>query len=128
MSNEIKNNIYNEYLPHMVSKNDRYLNNDKKTNAETYDEIIFNKSRYLHPVRYNYRNVTMDNGSTIKQKYVKYDDEKTLKSPSLIFTREVYNDKCSIKNYNSIKDYLNMANAFNFLKWQSKLRSNDKYS
>ena len=126
VSNEIKNQRFNEYLPHMISKNDRYFKIRKKSSDDSNDEISLNKSRYLHPFIYNYRNVKINNGNKIKQKYIKYDVEKTLQSPSLIFNRSVYNDKCSIKNYNRVKDYLNMANAINFVKWQSRLRSYEK--
>ena len=64
----------------------------------------------------------MADGKVINQRYIKYDDEKTLKFPSLIFSSNKYNDKCPIKNYNNIKDYLNAPNASEFVKWQSKLR------
>lgn len=123
MSNESRNNRYNEYLPHIIQRNDRYLNNENKTNDNSAMSI---KSRYLHPFKYNYRKVTMDNGSIIKQRYLKYDDEKTLKSPSLLFSSNKYIDKCNIKNYNNVKEYLNIPNAFDFVKWQSKLRSYEK--
>jgi len=121
MSNEIKNKRYNEFLPHIIHRNDRYLQNENKSN-DNYDTMS-KKSRYLHPFKYNYRNVSMDDGNIIKQKYIKYDDEKTLKSPSLLFSSNKYIDKCDIKNFNNVKDYLNMANAFDFVKWQSKLRT-----
>ena len=29
-------------------------------------------------------------------------------------------------SFNNVKDYLNMANAFDFVKWQGKLRSYEK--
>lgn len=120
MSNEIRNKRYNEFLPHIIHRNDRYLKDENKS----YDNNnIINKSRYLHPFKYNYRNVSMDDGKIIKQKYLKYDDEKTLKSPSLLFSSNKYNDKCNIKNYNNVKNYLNMVNACDFVKWQSKLRA-----
>ena len=123
MSNEMRNKRYNEFLPHIISRNDRYLKNE---NNSDNNEMMKMKSRYLHPFKYNYRKVTMDNGNIIKQRYLKYDDEKTLKAPSLLFSSNKYNDKCNIKNFNCVKDYLNMANAFDFVKWQSKLRSYEK--
>lgn len=123
MSNESRNNRYNEYLPHIIQRNDRYLNNENKTNNNSAMSL---KSRYLHPFKYNYRKVTMDNGNVIKQRYLKYDDEITLKSPSLLFSSNKYIDKCNIKNYNNVKEYLNIPNAFDFVKWQSRLRSYEK--
>ena len=124
MSNESRNNRYNEYLPHIIDRNDRYLDNENKLSDK--NSAMSLKSRYLHPFKYNFRKVTMDNGNVIKQRYLKYDDEKTLKSPSLLFSSNKYNDKCNIKNFNSVKEYLNMANAFDFVKWQSKLRTYEK--
>ena len=126
MSNEMRNKRYNEFLPHIITRNDRYLKNENKSsdnNDNNNSDIMSIKSRYLHPFKYNYRKVTMDNGNVIKQRYLKYDDKKTLKSPSLLFSSNKYNDKCNIKNFNNVKEYLNMENAFNFVKWQSKLRS-----
>lgn len=123
ISNEIKNKRYNEFLPHIIPRNDKFLKNEKQPNDENYNEKENNKSRYLHPFKYNYRNVTMDDGNIIKQRYIKYDDEITLKSPSLLFSSNKYNDKCNIKNYNNVKEYLNMANAPDLIKWQTKLRS-----
>ena len=123
MSNEIKNKRYNDFLPHIIHRNDRYLENENKS----YDNNnIIKKSRYLHPFIYKYRNVSMDNGKVIKQKYLKYDDSKTLKSPSLLFSSNKYNDKCNIKNFNNYKDYLNIDHAVDFVKWQSKLRSYER--
>ena len=124
MSKESRNNRYNEYLPHIIQRNDRYLKNENKTNNISAMSI---KSRYLHPFKYNYRKVTMDNGNVIKQRYLKYDDEKTLKSPSLLFSSNKYIDKCNIKNYNNVKEYLNFPNAFDFVKWQSILRSYENH-
>ena len=123
MSNEMKNKRYNEFLPHIIHRNDRYLNDENKSYDHNDNNDIIKKSRYLHPFKYNFRNVSMDNGKIIRQRYLKYDDEKTLKSPSLLFSSNKYNDKCNIKNYNNVKDYLNMANACDFVKWQSKLRT-----
>ena len=123
MSNEMRNNRYNEFLPHIISRNDRYLQNENKSEI---NEKMNMKSRYLHPFKYNYRKVTMDNGNIIKQRYLKFDNEKTLKTPSLLFSSNKFNDKCNIKNFNNVKDYLNMANAFDFVKWQGKLRSYEK--
>ena len=123
MSNEMRNKRYNEFLPHIISRNDRYLQNENKSEK---NEKINMKSRYLHPFKYNYRKVTMDNGNIIKQRYLKFDNEKTLKTPSLLFSSNKFNDKCNIKNFNNVKDYLNMANAFDFVKWQGKLRSYEK--
>ena len=56
----------------------------------------------MHPFSYKHRKVTMADGKVINQRYIKYDDEKTLKFPSLIFSSNKYNDKCPIKNYNNI--------------------------
>ena len=123
MSNEMRNKRYNEFLPHIISRNDRYLQNENKSEK---NEKINMKSRYLHPFKYNYRKVTMDNGNIINQRYLKFDNEKTLKTPSLLFSSNKFNDKCNIKNFNNVKDYLNMANAFDFVKWQGKLRSYEK--
>ena len=123
MSNEMKNKRYNEFLPHIIHRNDRYLNDENKSYDHNDNNDIIKKSRYLHPFKYNFRNVSMDNGKIIRQRYLKYDDEKTLKSPSLLFSSNKYNDKCNIKNYNNVKDYLNMANACDFVKWQSRLRT-----
>ena len=123
MSNEMKNKRYNEFLPHIIHRNDRYLNDENKSYDHNDNNDIIKKSRYLHPFKYNFRKVSMDNGKIIRQRYLKYDDEKTLKSPSLLFSSNKYNDKCNIKNYNNVKNYLNMANACDFVKWQSKLRT-----
>jgi len=119
MSNELRNKRYNEFLPHIVQRNDRYLHNGKEYNNENY----YLKSRYLHPFQYNFRKVTMIDGNVIKQRYLKYDKDKTLKAPSLLFSSSKYTDKCNISNYNNVKQYLNMHNAFDLVKWQNKLRN-----
>ena len=121
MSKEMINKRYNEFLPHIIQQNDRYIKNENKLNDN--NDTMNIKSRYLHPFKYNYRKVTMVDGKVIKQKYLKYDDSKTLKSPSLLFSSNKYNDKCNIKNFNNYKDYLNIDHAVDFVKWQSKLRS-----
>ena len=124
MSNEDRNKKYNEFLPHIIQRNDRYLKNENTFGSN--NDLMNKKSRYLHPFKYNYRKVTMDNGNIVKQRFLKYDDEKTLKYPSLLFSSNKYIDKCNIKNYNNVKEYLNMENAFDFVKWQSKLRTYEK--
>ena len=52
MSNEMRNKRYNEFLPHIISRNDRYLQNE---NQSEKNEIMNIKSRYLHPFKYNYK-------------------------------------------------------------------------
>ena len=114
MSNEEINKRYNEFLPHI---NNNSVDNSIPGNV---------KNKYLHPFIYKFRKVTMADGKTVNQRYIKYDDKKTLKFPSLIFSANKYNDRCNIKNYNNVKDYLNIDHASDFVKWQSKLRSYEK--
>ena len=121
ISNEDKNKRFNEFLPPIINK-DKDESNSNKNKSEIENE----KNKYLHPFSYKHRKVTMADGKVINQRYIKYDDEKTLKFPSLIFSSNKYNDKCPIKNYNNIKDYLNAPNASEFVKWQSKLRDYKK--
>jgi hypothetical protein len=117
ISNEDKNKRFNEFLPPIINKDkDESNSNKNKSEIENF------KNKYLHPFSYKFRKVTMTDGKVINQRYIKYDDERTLKFPSLIFSSNKYNDKCPIKNYNNIKDYLNAPNASDFVKWQSKLR------
>ena len=121
ISNEDKNRRYNEFLPPIINK-DKDESNPNKNKSEIENV----KNKYLHPFIYKFRKVTMADGKTINQRYIKYDDERTLRFPSLIFSSNKYNDKFPIKNYNNIKNYLNAPNATEFVKWQSKLRDYKK--
>lgn len=119
ISNEDKNKRFNEFLPPIINKD---IDKDESNSNKNRSKIENMKNKYLHPFSYKFRKVTMADGRVINQRYIKYDDERTLKFPSLIFSSNKYNDKCPIKNFNNIKDYLNAPNASEFVKWQSKLR------
>ena len=91
MSNVLKNERSNEFLPYIFNRNNSYLNNENEENDK--NKKLSADRKYLHPFQYKYRKVTMDNGNVVKQKYIKYDDKKTLKIPSLIFSSNKYSDK-----------------------------------
>ena len=116
ISNEKKDNRLNEFLPHIIEKNEE---NKKNQNGK----IDWWAEKYLHPFNYSFKQVTLGDGNKINQRYIEYDNKKTLKFPSLIFSRNKYDDKYCIKNFNYIKDYIHQTNASDFVRWQGDLRN-----
>lgn len=116
ISNEKKDNRLNEYLPHIIEKKEENIKIKNGKNDWWED-------KYLHPFNYSFKEVTLVDGNKINQRYIQYDDKKTLKFPSLIFSRNKYDDKYCIKNFNYIKDYIHQTNASDFVRWQGTLRS-----
>jgi hypothetical protein len=126
LSEQGREKHYNEYLPHLFNKGDKLIQDDERLYVDK--ETLNKKNKYLYPFEYKFRKIKLANGNEIFQKFIKYDEGRTLKTPSLLFSSNTYNDKFKIKNCNNIKDYLKIDHAFDFVRWQTNLRSYKKKS